>query len=401
MNGIRLVAVTGGLLTVVATDKAILRGVRAPSGLWYVLFLAFAAATLAWSPDPLEGLRLVFKLTYPLLVFLVLSSPTRTAAEVERLANWILIGAAALLLVNPAFVLAGGFERELDGMVRLGGAGIHQNPFSFYLLVVVLLCAARFAVRGHARYLLLAALAVAWMALTVTRITLGAALVGLAGMSVYGALINRSNRAAAAGVGLAAIIGAALAPVVLVRSFGYVPAPSTLLDLARDPVALFYAVNWQGREVIWPVLVQAWGTSPWVGLGMGASAVVLDTSFPGLPMVAHNEYLRLGVDTGWIGVALFFIAVMAWLSAVLAAGRSGAPGVREHALPALAATLAWGVIAATDNAFDYYGPFTQFIAFFTAAALVTSRAAVEPSSSEPRQSAEEPAMTLGPVRNGR
>jgi hypothetical protein len=373
MNGIRLVAVTAGLALAVLSDRGALRALRAPSGLCYLLFLGFAGITLSWSPDRLEGLRLLFKLAYPLLVFLVISSPARTAAEVDRVADWILVGATALLLLNPAFVLAGGFERDLEGMLRLGGAGIHQNPFSFYLLIVVLLCAARFAVRAQVRYLVLAGVAVAWMALTLTRITRGAALVGLAGMSLYGALINRNYRAAAAGLGLAALIGAALAPVVLVRSFGYLPSLGDLADLARDPVALFYAVNWQGRQVIWPVLAQAWSTSPWVGLGMGASAVVLDTSFPGMPIVAHNEYLRLGVDAGWIGVGLFFVAVAMWLRVVLRAGRSGAEGVREHALPALAGTLAWAVISATDNAFDYYGPFTQFVGFFTAASLVAAR----------------------------
>jgi O-antigen ligase len=381
MNGIRLVAMTGGLLLVVATDRGLLESLTLPRAAWYLVFLAFAGLTLAWSPDRLEGLRLLFKLAYPLLVFLVLTAPGRSAHEMDRLATWILIGAAALLILNPAFVAAGGSVRDYDGSLRIGGAGIHQNPFSFYLLVIVLLCAARFAVRGQARYLALAALAVVWMALTLTRITMAAALVGLVGMSLYGALINRNYRGALVGLGLAALIGAALTPVVLTRSFGYTPSLGSLLDLARDPVALFNAVNWQGRQVIWPVLAQAWSTSPWLGLGMGASSVVLDTAFPGLPMVPHNEYLRLGVDAGWLGVVLFFTAMVAWLHAGLQAGRSGAPGVREHALPALAGTLAWAIIAATDNAFDYYGPFTQFIGFFTAAALVTARDGADASAS--------------------
>jgi hypothetical protein len=397
MNGIRLVAVSGGLMLVVLTDRGVLETLRLPRAWCYALFLTFATATLAWSPDRLEGLRLLFKLTYPLLVFLVVAAPSRTSSDVDRLANGILIGGAALLLLNPAFVAAGGFTRDYDGSLRVGGAGIHQNPFSFYLLILVLLSAARFAVRAQARYLALAALAVGWMSLTLTRITMGAALVGLAGMSLYGALINRNYRAAATGLGLAALIGAALLPVVLQRSFGYVPGAGDLLGLTRDPTALFYAVNWQGREVIWPVLAQAWSTSPWVGHGMGASAVVLRTTFPGLTMVPHNEYLRLGVDAGWIGVGLFFVAMMAWLRVVLQAGRSGAPGVREHALPALAATLAWGIIAATDNAFDYYGPFTQFIGFFTAAALVTARAA---DAARPTTRSTRVDSTPHPIGNG-
>ena len=83
---------------------------------------------------------------------------------------------------------------------------------------------------------------------------LSTALVGLAGMSLYGALINRNYRAAAAGLGLATLIAVALMPVVLQRSFGYIPGLHDLLGLARNPAGLFYAVNWQGRQVIWPVL---------------------------------------------------------------------------------------------------------------------------------------------------
>lgn len=373
MNGIRLVAVSAGLGLAVLTDRAALRTLATAPALCYAVFLAFAGVTLAWSPDALEGLRLFLKLTYPLLVFLIVSAPGRTTGEMRRLADWILIGATVLLMLNPAFVLAGGFERDSQGMLRVAGAGIHQNPFSFYLLVVVLLCAARFAVRTQARYLALAALAVGWMALTLTRITMGAALLGLVGMSLYGALINRNYRGATVGIVLATAIGVALAPIVLMRSFGYMPSLGALLDLARDPIGLFNAVNWQGRQLIWPVLAQAWSTSPWVGHGMGGSAAVLETSLPGLTIVPHNEYLRLGVDAGWIGVALFCGAMVAWLRTVLEAGRSGAPDVREHALPALAGILAWAIISATDNAFDYYGPFTQFIGFFTAAALVSAR----------------------------
>jgi O-antigen ligase len=317
---------------------------------------------------------------------------------VERLATWALMGATAILLLNPVFLVASGIERDLEGWLRLGGAGINQNPFSFYLLVVMLLSAARFAVRGQTRYLVLAGMAALWMALTLTRITLGAALLGLTGLSLYGALINRNYRAAAAGLGLATLLGIALAPIVLARSFGYVPSAGELLQLAGDPVALFNAVNWQGRQLIWPVLMQAWASSPWIGLGMGASPSVLDSALPGLGILPHNEYLRLGVEAGWIGVTLFFLAIAAWLRMVLRAGRIGPPSAREHALPALAGTLAWAVIAVTDNAFDYYGAFTQFIAFFTAAACVSARAGSELEGATPE--APESRASLDPRPTG-
>ncbi|MDP2958481.1 MAG: hypothetical protein Q8N53_18795 [Longimicrobiales bacterium] len=35
--------------------------------------------------------------------------------------------------------------------------------------------------------------------------------------------------------------------------------------------------------------------------------------------------------------------------------------------------LAWGVISLTDNAFDYYAPFTQFAGFLVAGVVVAAR----------------------------
>jgi hypothetical protein len=88
-------------------------------------------------------------------------------------------------------------------------------------------------------------------------------------------------------------------------------------------------------------------------------------------LVAHNEYIRRGTDTGFLGIALFFVAMMAWLRVAVAAGRHAESRVQEVALPALAILIAWGVISLTANAFDYYGPLTQFAGFFVGASLIS------------------------------
>ncbi len=385
MNGIRLIGVVAGLGALALVERDMLRHALGRHGRWYMVFLVFAAATLVLSPNRVEGVRLLFKLAYPLALFVAVLAIARTRDELARLTDWTLWGAIAITVVlNPIYVMAGGYEVDLGGRVRVHGVGAHENPFSFYLLVMTLIAFTRYSVRGQLRYLALCAIFGAWMAFTLTRITLLAGMAGLAGAALYGALIARNHRAVLA----AGIIGGALAtvlvPVALERSLGYIPTASELMKLVTDPVAFWESVNWQGRQIIWPVLFKTFLASPIVGHGLGAStAFLIETFQGGMGGVIHNEYLRLLIDTGLIGSALFAIAVMAWLGAALRSGRHDDSLAREFAMPAFAAIVAWVFIALTDNAFDYYAPFTQYIGFLCAGALAVT--ALPPTEAEDRE----------------
>ena len=372
MNGIRLIFVSAGLGLVVITDRRYWGRLASPPVRWYLVFLALAASTLPGSEDALEGLRLLLKLAWPLLTFLIVAAPDRSHRQIDRMVDWLLIGAAVLIVINPLFILLGGVFVEDTGEVRLMGAGTHQNPFSFAMLVAVIVSLVRFASRGQMRYLVVAAGATTWIALTLTRITFLAGAVSLGVVALYSAVVRRNYWAAAVGAGAVLVLTAALAPVLLERTFGVAPSFAELLELFRDPIRLYETINWSGRELFWAVLVVAWMASPWLGLGLGSSTSVLRSVFPeDMGLVAHNEYIRLGTDTGFLGIILFAVAMLAWLRVAVAAGLKSDPRVQEVTLPALAILMAWGVISLTDNAFDYYGPLTQFAGFFVAASMVS------------------------------
>ncbi|HSW31589.1 MAG TPA: hypothetical protein VLH75_19030 [Longimicrobiales bacterium] len=374
MNGIRLIVVSAGLGMGIVRDRAQWPRLASPPVRWYVAFLLYAAVTVGYSLDPVEGLRLLLKLTWPLLIFLVVSRPGRTWEEIERLTDWLLVGAAVLIVLNPVFVLQGDLYVEDTGEVRLMGAGTHQNPFSFAMLAVVLVSLGRFAARGHARYLALAAGALVWIGLTFTRITFLAGVVAFGVVALYAAIVRRNWRGALAGAGAGLAVVLVMAPSFMLRTFGYIPGPGDVWALARDPVALYEAVNWSGREIFWGVLALSWMQSPWVGLGLGSSSGILKSLFPPeMGLVAHNEYLRLGTDAGVVGLLLFTAAMLAWVREAARAGQSPDPRIQEVALPALAVMVAWGVISITDNAFDYYAPFTQVAGFLVGAGLVLGR----------------------------
>jgi O-antigen ligase len=374
MNGIRLMGMSAAMLLVVLAERRVTRQLIRPAAIFYVALVAFAAFSLAYSPAPIDGARLLLKIAWPLLIFLVITGLSPTRAQLDRLMDFVLIGAVVIcLLINPLYVAFGDFERNIGGWMRLSGAGIHQNPFAFYLIAALLMAFVRYATRREARYLVLCAICAAWMVLTVTRIAFLAVIVALLVVGAAAALATRRTRILIAAVAVAVVLSIPFGPPVLARTLGYVPSPGELLHLMVDPRALVVAINWEGRMVFWPVVYQAYLASPVIGLGMGASAFVLRATFPSYwSDVVHNDYLRLLSDTGAVGVALFGLAMIAWLVASARALRVPDRTVREYALPALGCIAGLGIIGITDSAFDYYGPYTQYTGFLTAGAIAAA-----------------------------
>lgn len=402
MNGIRLIGVVMGLGSVAIVERAVVRHTLSRYGRWYLVFLAYAACSLAISRSPIEGMRLLLKLTYPFLVFVVILGVTRTRRDLEKLVDWVLIGSAVLaVIIAPLFILAGAYIVDEESRVRIAGIGLHENPMSFYLLLMLLLAWTRFSVRGKLHYLVLCIPFVFWMVLARTRITFAAVLAGLAGAMVYGALVNRNYRTIVGTALIGSLVAVPLAPLVFERSLGYVPTVPELLDLLASPVYLFHTINWEGREVFWAVIIKAFTTSPIYGLGLGSSTAILEATFPKeWGTVPHNEYLRLLADLGVVGTGLFFVAIAHWWGGALSAGRSKDKLVREFALPATAGILAWAIISITDNPLDYYNAFTQYIGFLCAGALAAAAMTELPPAGESVSKPESEVIVRADWRSG-
>jgi O-antigen ligase len=215
---------------------------------------------------------------------------------------------------------------------------------------------------------------VVWLLLTATRIAALAAVTGILAIGLLSAVASGNRKVLLASLCVAVGAGTILLPTVLTRTLGTVPTLGELFQLVRNPLLLYNSINWNGRDLLWAILWGAFMASPIVGLGLGSSSAVIRETFPNQGVrVAHNEYMRLATDTGVLGVVLFATAVVLWLLAAVRLSRRGDRSVREYAFPAAAAILAWALIAITDNAFDYYADFTQYIGFLMAGAVVMQR----------------------------
>ena len=372
MNGIRLVGATLGFTAFILNAPDARAAIVGKYGRFYVLFLVAASLTLATSFAPLEGLRLLLKLAYPFLTFLLVVGLCDTEDKVEMLTRYTLIaGAVIIFIVNPVFALDGGYRVDPLGFKRIRGIGAHENPFSFYMMVLLFIAFTRLIFRKQKRYLVFCFGAGLWITLTMTRITYLAAIVGLLVITVLAAAGQRQYRALAAGLIVTLIVAVPGLPFILDRSLGYVPTPSELISLISSPQALYESINWQGRTNLWPIVWSGFMASPIVGLGLGSSGVIIQQYFPAEAAgVAHNEYLRLAADTGVVGVGLFAIALLAWLIGTLRATLQRNTKVAEYAVPAVAGLVGWAVVAATDNPIDYYMFYTQYVGFLVGATVV-------------------------------
>ena len=123
----------------------------------------------------------------------------------------------------------------------------------------------------------------------------------------------------------------------------------------QDPARL---LDPNGRDRIWRGYLDEFLASPLFGRGLGAAE---HSSYQELP---HNAYLRLLVDGGVVGAAVYGIAVLLWARRVLELVRRGErPFV-------WALFLALGAYAFTDNVLIMPA---GMIPFFYLAVMRTSR----------------------------
>jgi O-antigen ligase len=375
LSGIRLVTSVVGMATLIAVRPA---SARQQISLGYVvplaLFVAYGACTLLWSPVPAQGFRLLAKILYFLLVFVAVQVVCRSKEDVDKLLAVALVGGAIVAtVVNPIVWWSGGFDEDTSGITRLRGGGIHENPASFYMLILLLLVLARFQWSSAWVWIGLSVAFAVSMLLAYTRVTQIALVAAILTME----LVRRRTRDHARrwlALLLMLVVPVAALPVLAARSFAnpdelFADLPASVAtDSSVSPLE---TVNLQGRELIWAITWERFSESPIFGGGLGAAGDRLATTlqFDEAP-APHNEYLRMLADTGVVGTLLLVVALAVWVKATLHVLRTN-PGDRRHDLAraALGGLVAFAVIAWSDNPLDYYASFTQFMALYTAGCL--------------------------------
>lgn len=123
------------------------------------------------------------------------------------------------------------------------------------------------------------------------------------------------------------------------------------------------AANLSGRDLLWPAFEAAANQAPWFGWGLGAGNVVLPHDGPIAQLLhtwaAHNEYLRMRVEGGYVGRTILIVCFALW--AVLRS--RGLPPLERLVIRTI--FVAFACHAYTDNVL-ISTPACVFFAFVTA-----------------------------------
>lgn len=298
--GLLVLAAVGGLCWTARTRPMRPNGLL---GLAACFFLAWAAASLAWSDAPaLTARRLV--------ILLALSLGALGMAARLRfvdIATFAFASGLFSLVAGLAAETALGTLRPWDTAHRFGGLinPVYQG-ISLSLLILASLALRR--ATGRRIFVAVAALAVPLLLLTRSRVPAAGAVLGVA---AYLLLTARGSRK---GFGVAAAVFAgSIATIVLGQTLVDLGARAMLMGRETSSVQTL-----TGRTPLWGACLEYVQARPWLGYGYESfwvpDRIVPITAATGFPAVdTHNAYLEwllgLGIPGAVLGMALLALSL--------------------------------------------------------------------------------------------
>jgi O-antigen ligase len=284
-----------------------------------VLFIGWAAASLAWAEVPATARSSVIRFALNFALFPIALVAIRNRQHVLWLVGTFVAGASTAVALG----LLDGSIHNAASEDRLSGAGVNPNQLGTYLVVVVLVAATLTANRRWSPIARAAALAVTALGGIAVFMTLSrGALVGLAAALVLTPLAIGPGRR---GIALLFVIVAVVGSVAWYAAV----APPSAVERVTHPEK----GGGTGREDLWRVGWRMVRDRPFAGVGAGnfpeASIHYLlrpgstqhDESIVDKKKVAHNIYLTVLSELGTIGLALFAVILGQCLVRALQAAR--------------------------------------------------------------------------------
>lgn len=314
-----MLLVAGGLL-LAWWPRLRLRGI--PTTLVLLSFLAFgvyASMTLAWSESIVESLRFINKLWLALvLAFLVNAVPPTERRPLRRVVEVTMVSYMLLTIVSE-ILLRDVLLPERIGDPRLAGFGdIHGTKYLMSILAVYGFAVA--IASGRKLWLFVSVISCTLVVLSLQRAIIGATFLALVGISTLEAVRRRSVWSVAA----AGVLIPLLTIGVTAAVFRYPPLRDRMFATERESVLaerlllsgrvpeVVGLVQLRGRDQFWSVARDL--NPPFAGLGYGVAAMKIE-EYTGERWEVHNDFLKLRVEVGPIGVAAYVWLLVVALTA--------------------------------------------------------------------------------------
>lgn len=343
-----------------------------PGGRVYILLLLIGLVGSVRARSVLFSVNEWLPLVSMLVVYILVAGLFTDEERIRRAVD--VIGASFIVPSIVAFYqLATGVANWYSGFPRIQATFVHPNPFAFYLvLLFALFLGQALTASGRRKWISLCIVAVSGVLLVQTY-TRSAWIGALAVVFVFGVFQSR--------------VLLLVAPLVVGLVFRGVSSIGARLE---DPMGGSFA----SRLEIWGTLLERWrdvtsqGQTPVtvaieriIGLGPGGFGSLL---FSDQIVWPHNDYLRVLVEYGVLGLILFLllyaiVMVMAYRTWRMSRGPIGA-----IALSLIAVSFAYLIVSITDNLFAMT---VNQVYFWTIAGIVAAlhmnaeREAAAPKSS--------------------
>ena len=329
----------------------------------YTIFMIYSLFTLAWTSDLGDGLVMLFKLSWPIIVMVIAYTWVRDFRSFERYSRAVIAGSVLLVSLALFNMLSDGYlylqkkQYFFDSIPLLAAPAMSPANFSFNLSVSVLLSYLLFSITKKKVYVGLVVVLVVAMIFAFTRI----AVAGLF-LSGFLFLFNRGK------AGQLFFVGVILIAAIVYGSDALLKR--TFFDVEKGQKAvvefnfeeILSNLNTSGRTHLWGTALSMRNTgSELYGMGIGSVNSWVDKGI--LDSELHSELLRIYIDVGLVGLLLYCAAFVQLIFYVM---RGGGGESRERSavrVLSMGVVVLFFITTITDNSLNYMLEF-QLSVFF-------------------------------------
>lgn len=290
-------------------NNAILRNITAV----FLVFLLYSGLTSTWSIEPLTSLQELFHVVSIILLFIVGAILIETKQiRLKALLRIILIGSLIPMCIGIWQLIQGAGIRTFTVQDRIYSTFAHPNVFALYILIIGslgwLLYQLRPIVQSYVATVILPILGILLLSTYTRAAWVGAILFS----TIYGLLQYRKKTL----IGIAIIITTYIS-FYPVNQFFINTFDTSLTEYQL--ISRIFERNEEADSIAWRISVVTESTNiirekPLLGFGYGTFPTVWeirrDPSFRyDDSNEAHNDYLRLTVESGLIGLSLYLVVL--------------------------------------------------------------------------------------------